>query len=103
MWYIITMVGAILIAGLIMPLTMHTSEHGETTGGALGSLLMLVIMVPLIWIGLALQVKRWHDRDKSGLWIFIAFIPLVGPIWAFIECGCLRGTVGHNNYGNDPT
>jgi uncharacterized membrane protein YhaH (DUF805 family) len=30
-------------------------------------------------------------------------IPLVGAIWTFVECGCLRGTVGPNNYGEDPT
>jgi uncharacterized membrane protein YhaH (DUF805 family) len=56
----------------------------------------------MAWIGLALEVKRWHDRDKSWLWIFIAFIPLVGPFWAFIECGFLDGTDGPNRFGPSP-
>jgi len=64
---------------------------------------VLLLYVPLIWISLAVQVKRWHDRDKSGLWILISLIPLIGPLWAFIETGCLRGTLGPNGYGADPT
>ena len=57
-----------------------------------------------IWIytGLALQAKRWHDRDKSGFWILINFVPYVGGLWAFVECGCMRGTVGSNRFGPDP-
>jgi uncharacterized membrane protein YhaH (DUF805 family) len=64
---------------------------------------MMVLYVPLIWASIAIQAKRWHDRDKSGWWYFIAFIPFIGGIWAFIECGCLRGTFGLNTYGDDPT
>jgi uncharacterized membrane protein YhaH (DUF805 family) len=72
-------------------------ESGATSIGA------LIMYVPLIWSNLALQIKRWHDRDKSGWWVLIGLIPLIGPIWAFVETGCLRGTVGDNQYGADPT
>src|SRR5262245_14896631 len=33
------------------------------------------------WISLAVSVKRWHDRDKSGWWVLIGLVPLVGLIW----------------------
>ena len=66
-------------------------------------LAMLVLYIPFIWASLAIQVKRWHDVDKSGWWIFIGLIPCIGPIWAFIEAGCMRGTLGNNSYGPDPT
>lgn len=59
-------------------------------------------MLPLIWCSLALQVKRWHDRNKSGLWALIGIVPYIGGIWQFVECGCLRGTDGPNRYGEDP-
>jgi uncharacterized membrane protein YhaH (DUF805 family) len=52
---------------------------------------------------LALQVKRWHDRSKSGWWVLINLVPAIGPIWSFVEAGCLRGTEGGNEYGGDPT
>jgi uncharacterized membrane protein YhaH (DUF805 family) len=62
----------------------------------------LLSLIPLIWGGLAGQVKRWHDRDKSGWFVLINFIPLIGAIWAFIELGFLRGTQGPNRFGPDP-
>ena len=68
---------------------------------------MAILLIPLgfffIWSGWAVGVKRWHDRDKSGWWMLIGFIPYIGGIWQFIECGCLRGTEGPNRYGGDPT
>ncbi|HEY2708358.1 MAG TPA: DUF805 domain-containing protein [Caulobacteraceae bacterium] len=65
-------------------------------------LLALVYLVLMFWIGLALQVKRWHDRDKSGVWVLIGFVPLVGPLWSLIECGFLDGTEGPNQFGPSP-
>ena len=64
---------------------------------------MLLLYPPAIWISLALQVKRWHDRGKSGWWVLLGCIPYSGAIWSFIELGCLRGTDGPNEYGHDPT
>jgi uncharacterized membrane protein YhaH (DUF805 family) len=64
---------------------------------------VLLFGVPLYWITIAIQVKRWHDRGKSGWWFLVGLIPYVGPIWVFIEVGCLRGTYGPNDYGEDPT
>ena len=54
------------------------------------------------WISLAVQVKRWHDRDKSAWWLLMNFVPFIGAIWVLVECGFLRGTEGQNNYGPDP-
>ena len=63
----------------------------------------VALYLPLLWITLALTVKRWHDRDKSAWWILIGLAPIIGPLWQFIELGCLRGTEGPNDYGPDPT
>ncbi len=52
-----------------------------------------------IWSSIAVQVKRWHDRDKSGSWVLISFVPLIGPFWALIENGFLSGTAGTNRFG----
>jgi uncharacterized membrane protein YhaH (DUF805 family) len=65
--------------------------------------LALVVVLPAAWSSLAVQSKRWHDRNKSGAWIFVGCIPVIGPLIAFIETGLLRGTVGRNDYGPDPT
>ncbi len=55
-----------------------------------------------VWVSLAIQAKRWHDRDKSALMILINFIPVFGWIWTLVELGFLKGTIGLNKYGDDP-
>ncbi len=62
----------------------------------------LLIALALVWPGLAVSIKRWHDRDKSGWWVLIALIPFIGWIWALVETGFLEGTKGPNQYGPDP-
>ncbi|MFI4935591.1 MAG: DUF805 domain-containing protein [Caulobacterales bacterium] len=66
------------------------------------AILALPVAIFSLWVGLAVQVKRWHDRDKSWPWVFIEFIPLVGPLWVFVELGCLDGTPGDNRFGPSP-
>ena len=51
--------------------------------------------------GLAVQVRRLHDLDKSGWWLLLAIIPLVGWIILLVWY-CTRGTSGPNRYGPDP-
>ncbi|MEJ6636315.1 MAG: DUF805 domain-containing protein [Akkermansiaceae bacterium] len=75
----------------------------EKEPSTIGLLIFLALLVPFFWISLAIGVKRWHDRDKSGWMTLVGMIPLVGPIWTLVECGCSRGTVGPNQYGPDPT
>lgn len=61
-----------------------------------------IISLIFLWPALAVYAKRWHDRDKSGWWSLILFIPLIGFIWFLVECGFLRGTEGPNRFGADP-
>lgn len=62
----------------------------------------IIVGIVILWPSLALQVKRWHDRNKSGRWVLINLIPFVGLIWNIIETGFLRGTIGENRFGFDP-
>jgi len=61
-----------------------------------------LVALPVLLTGLIVQIKRWHDRDKSGWWVLINFIPILGGLWSLIECGFLKGTNGRNGYGRDP-
>ena len=78
-------------------------------------------------IGIAVGVRRLHDRDKSGWWLLLFYglpqvLDLVAELttedspawwmlqtpsaaiqlWALIELGFLRGTAGSNRFGPDP-
>lgn len=94
--------GVALIAGILVPVF---NRGGEPSPALISVLVLLAIpfAVFAIWTGLAVGVKRWHDRGKSGWWMLLGFIPYLGGIWTLIECGCLRGTEGSNRFGEDPT
>jgi uncharacterized membrane protein YhaH (DUF805 family) len=49
---------------------------------------------------LAVAIRRLHDLDRTGWWIFIGLIPLVGWIILIIWY-CTRGTAGPNRFGPD--
>ena len=97
----------------------------------LGWLLAGIGYIGMIVSGIFVAIKRLHDRNKPGWWVAIFYvipmilsgasaymtyeageqtsvamlISLIGlaiSLWAFVELGCLRGTVGPNQYGPDP-
>jgi uncharacterized membrane protein YhaH (DUF805 family) len=57
----------------------------------------LVTILP----SLAVAVRRLHDLDRSGWWLLLALIPLIGSIVLLIWF-CTRGTDGSNRFGPDP-
>jgi uncharacterized membrane protein YhaH (DUF805 family) len=72
-------------------------------GGALGSygLFSIVVMLGLLIPSLAVGVRRLHDTDRSGWWLLIVLIPLVGAIVLLVFL-VLEGTKGDNRFGPDP-
>lgn len=50
---------------------------------------------------LAVLVRRLHDVGKSGWFIFVRLIPLIGSIWLFVVL-VSEGEHGFNQYGHDP-
>lgn len=65
--------------------------------GILGTLYGLAVLIP----SLALAWRRLHDTDKSGWWILIGLIPLVGWI-ILIVFYATEGNRGPNRFGPDP-
>ncbi|MEC3950428.1 DUF805 domain-containing protein [Sphingobium sp. HWE2-09] len=86
----------------IVGVALHGFGDGQPSGGAslymiLLGLLVLVLIVP----SLAVQVRRFHDQDKSGWFVLLNFIPYVGGIIVLVFM-CLEGTRGENRFGPDP-
>lgn len=75
---------------------------GTTMGGVGGpGYIYMAYSFAMILPGLALAVRRLHDVNKSGLFLLVGFVPLIGAIWLLILC-CTEGTRGPNQYGEDP-
>jgi uncharacterized membrane protein YhaH (DUF805 family) len=94
-------IGSIVIAviSIIARLIIHiVFGHGSSIGHLLDGVIGLLLLYPAINIG----IKRFHDRDKSGWWVLIAFVPIIGWIWYIVECGFLPGTDGPNKYDPNP-
>lgn len=92
LWGVFALLGA--AAGISMLL--RIAGVSETTTEMLVQLLV-------VWPAVAVSVKRWHDRNKSGWWVLINLIPVVGALWTLVENGFLRGTPGPNRFGDDLT
>lgn len=65
--------------------------------GLLGAIWHLVNLLPI----LALGARRLHDLGKSGWWLLLGLIPMIGVLF-LLAWASLRGTAGPNAYGPDP-
>ena len=69
---------------------------GEYGTGILVTLFSLAILIP----SLAAAIRRLHDTNRSGWWILLGFIPVIGLV--LLVFLLLDGTPGANDYGADP-
>ncbi len=74
-------------------------SSGSQTLALIGGLLLAL---PFTWLSVALQVKRWHDLDKSGWMVLVNFIPIFGWLYSLLNLGFYSGTSGTNQYGDIP-
>ena len=62
-----------------------------------GYLYNLAVLIPSLAVG----VRRLHDTGRSGLWLLIGLVPLVGGI-VLIVFWATEGEAGSNAYGSNP-
>lgn len=65
--------------------------------GLFTGIFALATAIPSIAVG----VRRMHDIGRSGWWLLISFVPLVGVIWLLVYAA-RDGNPGVNAYGVDP-
>lgn len=63
----------------------------------LGNIYSLAVFLP----GLGVGVRRLHDINKSGWFLLVALIPIIGVIWLIILFA-KEGDQGENQYGPNP-
>jgi len=64
---------------------------------ALYGIIMLALLVPSIGV----SIRRLHDINKSGWFLLVSLIPLVGGLY-LIYLFVTEGTIGSNEFGVDP-
>ena len=70
---------------------------GSEQNGPVGIVVSLTFLIP----SLSVSVRRLHDVDRSGWWLLLALIPILGWI-VLIVWNCTDGTRGTNQFGPDP-
>ncbi|WP_336981342.1 DUF805 domain-containing protein [Altererythrobacter fulvus] len=85
---------------LALVLVERTGSGGEAGFGLL-SILPFIYVLTMVCPMLAVQVRRFHDQDKSGWHVLLGLIPYVGS-FIILFFMVQKGTPGENAYGPDP-
>ncbi len=91
----------LLLVPVVLIGTMLGGLDEEGTGSLLFLGLLGLVFLALFIPGLAVQVRRFHDQDKSGWLVLLGLIPYIGGIILLVFM-CLEGTRGPNRFGPDP-
>ena len=71
-------------------------EHPQSTEAAIVYWSGLMVMAA---IALAAFTKRFHDMNKSGVFVLLVLLPIIGLLVVILWLGLVRGTDGTNQYG----
>jgi uncharacterized membrane protein YhaH (DUF805 family) len=94
------------VLGLIAVLSMGGSGDFASNGSPPVAAILVIALAVIFVLGsiipsIAVQVRRFHDQDKSGWFVLLSLIPYAGGLIIFIFM-LLEGTRGPNQYGPDP-
>ena len=77
--------------------TLLATPGTEEGAGVLGTIYSLAVLIPSIAVG----VRRLHDTGRTGWWMLIGLIPLIGAL-VLIYFFVLDSQPGTNEYGVNP-
>ena len=124
-YWLVSLVNTGLLLAALTMIFINVGMSSWSQAGV-GVIVLVVLFVVAIVSGIAVGIKRLHDRDKSGWWILLFYVvpsilssggsasgslgaqgvlglaSLALSIWGIVELGFLRGTQGPNQYGPDP-
>jgi uncharacterized membrane protein YhaH (DUF805 family) len=90
-WYFVLFLVLVYLAAVILDAALFDGAAVFYTIASLGLLLP----------GLAVAIRRLHDLDRSGWWVCLSLIPLIGSIILLVWF-VSPGTPGPNQFGPDP-
>ena len=95
-WYYVLFYLLIYI-GLAVADGVTGTFSSEAGMGLLTGIFALGMLIPSLAVG----VRRLHDTDRSGWWLLITLIPLIGGI-VLLVFTIQDSTPGENKYGPNP-
>jgi uncharacterized membrane protein YhaH (DUF805 family) len=95
-WYFVLFNIIVGIVLGVIDVVLGTFSYSSNIG-LLSGIYSLAILIP----SLAVTVRRLHDIDRTGWWILIGLVPLIGGI-VLLVFALLDGTPGYNQYGPNP-
>ena len=69
----------------------------QINGSVLASIYALGVLIP----GIAVGVRRLHDTNRSGWWLLIGLVPLIGTVVLLVFM-VQDSQTGDNRYGQNP-
>ena len=95
-WFFVLFV--VVISTVLTSVDGLIGAYDRSTGvGLLSAIFSLAILIPSI----SVSVRRLHDIDRTGWWVLISLVPLVGWI-VLLVFHVQDGTPGTNRYGPNP-
>jgi len=86
-----------LLFNIILVVVLSFVEGLVGSPGIISMLYSLAVLIPSI----AVSVRRLHDTDRSGWWLLISLVPLIGAIVLLVFM-VIDGKPGENQYGTNP-
>lgn len=99
-YWIFYLIATLISVGLLILQTFAKAANIRM----LALLIAAVSLAYAIFIAIAhvsVAVRRLHDTDRSGGWLFFGLIPLIGTITILVFLAS-EGTRGENRFGTDP-
>jgi uncharacterized membrane protein YhaH (DUF805 family) len=94
--------GVVSIATLIISIAIGIKRLHDRDKSGWWLLLFLLAPSVLLGFGLMASVFGLAVGGSGTTGVLMSLAGMAIAIWAFVELGCLRGTVGPNRYGPDP-
>jgi len=86
-----------IIISIVLAIIDGMTGSFGTGAGLLGIIYSLAILIP----GIAVSVRRLHDTDRTGWWLLIGLIPLIGVIVLLVFM-VQDSNPDENQYGSNP-
>ena len=93
-------IGAFVAAALIATVIFHFRSGTMRSAMDLAAV-GVAILLALVYVGIAVQVRRWHDLGYSGWMVLINFVPLVGGMVSSVVLGFIEGASAPNRFDED--